>query len=127
MSAASLVFAFTGNFWLLFLAALTGTLSPNSGEGGGPFVPLEQAMLPQTAPDTRRTSLFVLYNLLGSLAGAFGGLFSGLASQLAAPGSPDLGIYRALFILSALSFACGVLLSSINRRSAELAALIPWK
>jgi len=33
----------------------------------------------------------------------------------------------ALFLLAALSFACGVLLSTINRRSAEIAALIPWK
>jgi glycosyltransferase involved in cell wall biosynthesis len=33
----------------------------------------------------------------------------------------------ALFILSALSLTCGVLLSSINRRSAEIAALIPWR
>ena len=30
----------------------------------------------------------------------------------------------ALFVLAALSFACGVLLSSINRRAAELAALV---
>jgi glycosyltransferase involved in cell wall biosynthesis len=33
----------------------------------------------------------------------------------------------ALFILSALCLTCGVLLSSINRRSAEIAALIPWR
>ena len=33
----------------------------------------------------------------------------------------------ALFILSALSLTCGVLLSTINRRSAEIAALLPWR
>jgi len=33
----------------------------------------------------------------------------------------------ALFILAALSMTCGVLLSSINRRAAELAALVPWR
>ena len=31
-----------------------------------------------------------------------------------------------MFILSALSLTCGVLLSSINRRAAELAAIIKW-
>jgi hypothetical protein len=30
-------------------------------------------------------------------------------------------------MLSALSLTCGVLLSSINRRAAEIAALIPWR
>jgi MFS family permease len=110
MIAASLTFAFSGSFWPLLLAALTGTLSPNSGEGGGSFGPLEQAMLPQTAPDTRRTSLFVLYNLLGSLAGALGGLFSGLASQVAGPAGDSLALYRALFVLAALLAAANILL-----------------
>jgi MFS family permease len=110
MIVASLVFAFSGSFWPLFLAALTGTLSPNSGEGGGAFVPLEQAMLPQTAPDAQRTNLFVLYNLLGSLAGAFGGLFSGFASQLVAPGSDPLALYRGLFVLAALLAVVNIVL-----------------
>ncbi len=43
------------------------------------------------------------------------------------PRLPLAVLSAALFLLSALSFACGVLLSTINRRSAELAALIPWK
>jgi glycosyltransferase involved in cell wall biosynthesis len=38
-----------------------------------------------------------------------------------------LVLSAALFILAALSFTCGVLLSTINRRSAEIAARIPWK
>jgi hypothetical protein len=33
----------------------------------------------------------------------------------------------ALFILAALCLTCGVIVSTINRRSAEIAALIPWK
>jgi MFS family permease len=69
---------------------------------------LEQAILPKTAPDVRRTSLFVLYNLLGSLAGAFGGLFSGLASQVLGPGRQDLTLYQALFILAALLAAVNI-------------------
>jgi len=48
-------------------------------------------------------------------------LRSGLVPRL-----PLAVLSAALFILSALSLACGVLLSSINRRSAEIAALI-WK
>ena len=43
------------------------------------------------------------------------------------PRLPLAVLSAALFILSALSFTCGVLLSSINRRSAELASLLPWR
>jgi glycosyltransferase involved in cell wall biosynthesis len=43
------------------------------------------------------------------------------------PRLPLAVLSAALFILSALSFTCGVLLSSINRRSAEIAALLPWR
>jgi glycosyltransferase involved in cell wall biosynthesis len=43
------------------------------------------------------------------------------------PRLPLAVLSAALFLLAALSFACGVLLSTINRRSAEIAALIPWK
>ena len=43
------------------------------------------------------------------------------------PRLPLAVLSAALFILAALSFTCGVLLSSINRRSAELAALLPWR
>ena len=70
--------------------------------------------------------LLALFFLVLSLAG--GGvvvtefLRTGLVPRL-----PLAVLSAALFILSALSFTCGVLLSSINRRSAELAALIPWR
>ena len=43
------------------------------------------------------------------------------------PRLPLAVLSAALFILSALSLTCGVLLSSINRRAAEIAALIPWR
>ena len=43
------------------------------------------------------------------------------------PRLPLAVLSAALFILAALSMTCGVLLSSINRRAAELAALVPWR
>jgi glycosyltransferase involved in cell wall biosynthesis len=43
------------------------------------------------------------------------------------PRLPLAVLSAALFTLSALSLTCGILLSSINRRSAEIAALIPWR
>ena len=43
------------------------------------------------------------------------------------PRLPLAVLSAALFILAALSLTCGVIISTINRRSAEIAALIPWK
>ena len=73
MVGSGAAFAFSTWYPLLFLASLTGTVGTTSGEVG-PFLSLEQAMLPQTAPPERRTRLFSIYNLLGALAGSLGAL-----------------------------------------------------
>jgi glycosyltransferase involved in cell wall biosynthesis len=49
-------------------------------------------------------------------------LRTGLVQRL-----PLAVLAAALFILSALALTCGVLLSTLNRRSAEIAALMPWR
>lgn len=43
------------------------------------------------------------------------------------PRLPLAVLSAALFLLSALTITCGILLSSINRRAAEIAALLPWR
>ena len=43
------------------------------------------------------------------------------------PRLPLAVLSAALFILAALCLTCGVIISTINRRSAEIAAIIPWK
>jgi glycosyltransferase involved in cell wall biosynthesis len=70
--------------------------------------------------------LLALFLLLLSFAG--GGLVIAEYLQTGlVPRLPLAVLSAALFILSALSMTCGVLLSSINRRSAEIAALMPWR
>jgi MFS family permease len=77
MAFAGLVFAITSNPILLVLAAIFGTISP-SGKEVGPFLSIEQAILPQTTHDQNRTAVFSAYNLVGSLSGALGALAVGL-------------------------------------------------
>ncbi len=81
MALAGLAFTVTTNVLLLSLTAIFGTISP-SGKEVGPFLSIEQAILPQTAPDDMRTSLFAAYNLVGSLSGAFGALAAALPQLL---------------------------------------------
>jgi MFS family permease len=79
MAVAGYVFAVSANSSLLALAAIFGTISP-SGKEVGPFLSIEQAILPQTTQDQHRTAVFSAYNLVGSLFGAFGALAVGLPS-----------------------------------------------
>jgi glycosyltransferase involved in cell wall biosynthesis len=70
--------------------------------------------------------LLALFFLVLSLAGG-GVVIAEFVRTGLVPRLPLAVLSAALFLLAALSFACGVLLSTINRRSAEIAALIPWK
>ena len=58
-----------------------GTISP-SGKEVGPFLSIEQAILPQTTEDQYRTTVFAAYNLVGSLCGALGALAVALPSLI---------------------------------------------
>lgn len=101
MAAGGLLFAVTDNFWLLLLAGFSGTISATSGEVGV-FNTIEQAILPQTATDERRTWAFSVYNTLANLAGAVGALFAGTVGIFASLGLSGADAYRPLFVLYAL-------------------------
>ena len=110
MALAGAVFAITDNVALLTVAAILGTISP-SGKEVGPFLSIEQAILPLVTTDDRRTSIFAAYNVVGSLAGAFGGLAAGFPSTMI--GLDSLAGYRLLVwgyvgiaLVMLLLFAC---------------------
>jgi len=100
MVAGGLVFAVGDRLWLLILGAFTGTISASSSEVG-PFMTVEQAILPQTAPDERRTWLFSIYETLGNLAGALGALFIAAVGLFAHLGLTGASSYRPLFVVYA--------------------------
>ena len=77
MAVAGAGFALSGSPLLLAAAAILGAISP-SGKDVGPFLSVEQAILPQTTSDGQRTHVFAAYNLVGSLAGALGALAAGI-------------------------------------------------
>ena len=92
MALAGFVFAVSDDPILLAAAAIFGTISP-SGKEVGPFLSIEQAILPQTTYDQHRTAVFSAYNLVGSLLGALGALAVGLPSLFSLP---TISGYRAL-------------------------------
>lgn len=98
MATSGAAFAFSTSYPLLILASLTGTVGATSGEVG-PFLTLEQAVLPQTAAPERRTRAFSLYNTIGALAGSAGALAAGVPAVLQrAAGLDALTAFRAMFL-----------------------------
>jgi MFS family permease len=107
MLFAGVLFALTGNFALLLLAATIGVISP-SGNEVGPFLPVEQAALAHIVPAPEWTRVFAWYNLVGSFATAVGALAGGgLTQGLQGAGLAPLASYRAVVVGYA---AIGILL-----------------
>lgn len=115
MIFAGIVFALTGNFVLLTLAAIIGVISP-SGNEIGPFLSIEQAALTQIVPNEQRTRVFAWYNLVGSFATALGALISGsLAQVLQGNGFTALASYRAIVLgYAAIGLALILLFSRLS-------------
>jgi MFS family permease len=124
MAATGAVFGLTGVYPLLLVAAFFGTLGTSASETA-PFLPIDQAMLPQTGSPAGRTALFARYNLVAYGTGALGALAAGLPDVLAARGlSRDAGIRLvfALYVVSALLTALLVARLSARVEAVEVQA-----
>ena len=64
-------------WWAPVLAGIVGNMTVGAGEVG-PFLSLEQAILPRTARADHRTLAFSVYNLVGYGASSAGALLAGL-------------------------------------------------
>ncbi|NJD27798.1 MAG: MFS transporter [Chloroflexi bacterium] len=116
MVLGGLLFAITDNFWLLLLGGFTGTISATSSEVGV-FNTVEQAVLPQTTGNERRTWLFSVYNTIANFAGAAGALFAGSVGFFAGLGLTGADAYRPLFVLyAAIGLANLALFASLSER-----------
>ncbi len=81
MVIAGLIFALTTDYYLLLVAALIGLINA-TGVNFGPFISIEQAILPQTSSDKKRNYTFALYQTTGTFAMAGGTLFAKLPEIL---------------------------------------------
>jgi MFS family permease len=118
MVTAALI-PFVGQDPLLLAAiALSGMVAVNANESTG-LQTVDQALLPQSVPDSQRTSAFALYNLLASGAAALGALSVGalpLVGRLFGLSGPQ--IYAPAFgVYAVLGLATFVLHSCLDRRA----------
>ncbi len=103
MIASAIIFFLTNNYVALIIAALIGTINVTGSEVGA-FLSLEQVILPQTVSDIKkRTSVFAIYNSVGTFAMAGGVLVSGLSPILENHyGLDKIDSIRSLFLLYAI-------------------------
>jgi MFS family permease len=102
-------------WWAPVIAGIVGNMTVGAGEVG-PFLTLEQAILPQTTDSRHRTLTFSVYNLIGYGSSAVGALMSGLTPLF---GGGTVG-YRPLFAAYMASGLIGSLLYSRLSRNVEL-------
>ena len=131
LAVLALLMALTGAMFglmrvypVLLGAAFFGTLGTSASETA-PFLPIEQAMLPQTGPPERRTDLFARYNLVASFAGAGGALAAGLPDLLTHAGLPlPVGMRLMFGVYTAVALAVALLVLRLSPR-VEPAATVP--
>ncbi|KAI4167039.1 MAG: hypothetical protein LQ348_007732 [Seirophora lacunosa] len=98
MVASGLVFAFSGNYWILVAASILGVISP-SGNEIGPFKAIEESTLSQLSPSDRRSDIFAWYTLLGNFGSACGIIICGwlVESLQTINGWTSVRAYRTVF------------------------------
>jgi MFS family permease len=101
-------------WWAPVAAGIVGNMSVGSGETG-PFLSLDQAILPRTSDLKRRTLAFSLYNLIGYAALSAGSLLAGVPRFFGS----DIASYRPLFLGYLASGLVGALLYSRLSRAIE--------
>ncbi len=111
--AGSLLFL-VASPWGPVAAGVVGNISVGAGEVG-PYLSLEQAILPKMMASSRRTVGFSVYNLIGYGASASGALIAGLPQF----NGTGLVVFRPLFLTYLLSGLLGVLLYSRVSKSSE--------
>jgi len=74
---AGLFLLISTDWWAPVFAGIVGNMTVGAGEVG-PFLSLEQAILPRTSRADRRTLAFSVYNLVGYGASSAGALLAGL-------------------------------------------------
>jgi len=103
------------NAIVLAIASFIGMLN-GVGKDRGSALAVEQAILPSTVPDERRTFVFSIYNVLQSAGAASGALMAAIPSILVRVASiPEIRAMRATMVgYSVLMAATGILYAGLG-------------
>jgi MFS family permease len=111
----------------LAAAAFVGMLNGMGRDRGAALV-LEQAALPSTTTDARRTGVFARYNLLQDAGHALGSLLAGLPALLQRGGTAEMTAYRSsVLVYAALFLAVLPLYARLSPAIEASGAGPPWR
>ncbi len=102
------------SLWAPIAAGIVGNMTVGAGEVG-PFLTLEQAILPGASDSRRRTLGFSVYNLVGYVSSSAGALLVGLPQYI----GPGIAGYRPLFLAYLASGLLGAYLYSKLSKKVE--------
>jgi len=112
--AGSTLFLSTA-WWAPVVAGIVGNMTVGAGEVG-PFLSLEQAIIPRTCDSKHRTMAFRVYNLIGYGSSSLGALLAGIPQFLGS----GLDAYRPLFAAYLISGLAGTLLYARMSKQVEV-------
>lgn len=101
------IYIFSTRLAMILLAVILANAGAGGaaagGQGGGPFNPVEQALLAEKSRPAERNRIFGVMAFVGSVMGSLGALLSGLPEYLEQSWSWDpIASYRPLFALTAM-------------------------
>ncbi|MBI2998907.1 MAG: MFS transporter [Deltaproteobacteria bacterium] len=108
------IYIFSTHLAMILLAVVLVNVgaggTAGGGQGGGPFNPVEQALLAEKSRAEERNRIFGIMAFIGSVLGSLGALVSGLPEYLEeARGWNPIASYKPLFALTVLfsiAFIC---------------------
>lgn len=103
------------SWWAPVLAGIVGNMTVGAGEVG-PFLSLDQAILPRTCEPERRTFAFSIYNLVGYGASSVGALLAAVPQFFGS----TVAAFRPLFLIYLFSGLFGAFLYSTLSRHVEV-------
>ena len=121
MALTGAIFGLLSAYPVLLIAGFFGTLG-TSGSETAPFLPIEQAIVPQIVRRERRTAVFARYNLVASFAGAVGALAAGFPDLLTHAGISLTNGIRLMFGLYVVAAIVAALLAIRLSPSVEAAS-----
>ena len=134
MSASGIVFALSGDYWVLLAAAIFGVISPGyvlpfkygfdtefcvSGNEVGPFRAIEESAVAHLTPASNRSDVYAWYSLVGTAGTAFGIMTCGwvVNSLQSTQGMDNVSAYRlAFFGYAALGMIKFILSCGLSKR-----------
>ena len=121
MAISGVIFALSGNYWVLLIAAILGVISP-SGNEVGPFRAIEESTIAHLTASENRSDIFAWYSLFGTAGSSFGFMTSGWVTNflIHTKGWDTVRAYRIIYYAYAVIGLMKLFLSIVLSKACEV-------